>query len=59
MLFTDLDEETRRKAIAFLEASLEDEPARRTVLHLSSHPQTRRGPRLVDQSGHSTLKRCA
>lgn len=59
MLFADLDAETRRKAIAFLEASLEDESPRRTVLHLTSHPQTRRSPRLAVKSDPGTFKRCA
>lgn len=60
MLFADLDDSARRQAIAFLEASLENEPApRRKVLHLDSHPQPRRSLRLTEASEPRTLKRCA
>jgi len=60
MLFHDLDEATRRKAIAFLEASLAEEAKahKRKVLHLD-HPAPRRSLRGAANEPLSSYPRCA
>lgn len=54
-LFEDLDEKTRREAIAFIEASLEADRAARPKLHLPI-TSPRRDVRLTSPR---PLKRCA